>query len=118
MARVAPLTDTKLPDLWKEVKEPDSEEFWGDLREASIKMVKELLERSLEEEMVCRLQAPRYSRSTGRRGWRNGLVASMATMAVTYRKQWSRPLLPGCGLGAGFDRPPASASGQAKDSRL
>jgi len=72
MARVAPLTDIKLSDLWKEVKEPDSAEFWGDLREASIKMVKELLERSLEDEMVYRLQAPRYGRRPGRRGWRNG----------------------------------------------
>jgi putative transposase len=72
MARVAPLTDIKLSDLWKEVKEPDSAEFWGDLREASIKMVRELLERSLEDEMVYRLQAPRYGRRPGRRGWRNG----------------------------------------------
>jgi transposase-like protein len=35
-------------------------------------MVKELLERSLEEEMVYRLQVPRYGRRPGRRGWRNG----------------------------------------------
>jgi transposase-like protein len=72
MARVVPLAETKLSDLWKEVKEPDSEEFWGDLREVSIKMVKELLQRSLEDEMVYRLQAPRYGRRPGRRGWRNG----------------------------------------------
>lgn len=72
MAGVVPLTKTRLADLWREVKERDSEEFWGDLKAESIRLVKEMLEVSLEEEMIYRLQASRYAHTPTRRGWRNG----------------------------------------------
>lgn len=72
MARTAALTETRLADLWKEVKEQDTEDFWGDLKQESIAMVKAMLEASLEEEMIYRLQAQRYGRSRARKGWRNG----------------------------------------------
>lgn len=72
MARIAPLTETKLAHLWKQVHEQDSEGFWGDLHQQSQALVKAMLEASLEEEMVYRLGAGRYGRHKTRRSWRNG----------------------------------------------
>ena len=68
MARVVPLTETRLADLWKEVKEQDSEEFWGEVKTETIRLIKRFLETTLEAEMIERLQAPRYGRSPYRRG--------------------------------------------------
>lgn len=72
MARVVPLTETRLADLWREVKDQDSEDFWGELKAETLGIVKRLLEACLEEEMIERLQASWYERSPKRRGWRNG----------------------------------------------
>lgn len=72
MARVVPLTETRLRDLWREVKDQDSDQFWGELKVETKRMVKRLLEASLEEEMIERLQAQWYQRNPDRKGWRNG----------------------------------------------
>jgi putative transposase len=70
MVEVRDLTELKVTDLWKEVK--GEEEWWGDINERVLGMVKLILERSLEEEMLEFLQASRYCRTEVRRGYRNG----------------------------------------------
>jgi putative transposase len=74
MPRVRPLTDTTLSQLWREVKqsEADEENFWGDLKEETLRIVKKLLEHSLEEEMSARVRASWYQHSPYRKGYRNG----------------------------------------------
>jgi putative transposase len=70
MNRVKDLTQLKLTDLWKEVK--TEEEWWGDIDERTMKMVRTLLESSLESELLEQLQASLYQRTEVRRGYRNG----------------------------------------------
>lgn len=70
MVMVKDLTQLTLKDLWKEVKE--EEDWWGDINERVLRMVKLILEGSLEEELVEELRVRRYKRSTARRGYRNG----------------------------------------------
>ena len=58
-------------DLWREV--PDSEdEFWQDIREKQLRLLKAVLEGALEEEMIVLLGAGRHRRTQARRGHRNG----------------------------------------------
>jgi putative transposase len=57
-------------DLWREVREEDS--LWSDTAERQRTLLKHLLEGALEEEMVLLLEAARYRRVEGRRGYRNG----------------------------------------------
>lgn len=70
MVMVKDLTQLTLKDLWKEVK--DEEDWWGDINERVLGMVKLILESSLEEELLEELQVSRYRRSKSRRGYRNG----------------------------------------------
>lgn len=70
MNQVKDLTQLKLTDLWKEVK--TEEEWWGDINERILRMVKTLLESSLESELLEQLQASPYQRTEVRRGYRNG----------------------------------------------
>lgn len=70
MAQVKDLTQLKLSDLWREVK--DEEDWWGDLKEETLRVVKRLLEGCLEEELLEHLRAGRYRRTEFRRGHRNG----------------------------------------------
>jgi len=70
MVMVKDLTQVTLKDLWKEVK--DEEDWWGDINERVLGMVKLILESSLEEELLEELQVSRYKRSITRRGYRNG----------------------------------------------
>ncbi len=70
MYQVKDLTKLTVKDLWKEVK--SEEEWWGEIGEIVQGMVKLILERSLEEELVELLQASRYVRTEVRRGYRNG----------------------------------------------
>jgi putative transposase len=70
MNQVKDLTQLKVADLWKEVK--DEEEWWGDINERILGMVKTLLESSLECELLEQLQASPYQRTEVRRGYRNG----------------------------------------------
>ncbi len=72
MVRVAALTETKLADLWREVKDQDAEEFWGDLNKGTLEIAKCLIQSHLEAEMIERLGANRYKRNPDRCGWRNG----------------------------------------------
>ncbi|MDA8188274.1 MAG: IS256 family transposase [Dehalococcoidales bacterium] len=72
MAKVTALTETKLADLWREVKDQDADDFWGDLKEETLGIAKALIETHLEAEMVERLGANRYKRNPDRCGWRNG----------------------------------------------
>lgn len=70
MVMVKDLTQLTLKDLWKEVK--DEDDWWGDINERVLGMVKLILESSLEEELLEELQVSRYRRSKSRRGYRNG----------------------------------------------
>jgi putative transposase len=70
MSQVKDLTTLTVKDLWKEVK--GEEEWWGEISERVLGMVKLILERSLEEELIEQLQASRYVRTEARRGYRNG----------------------------------------------
>ena len=74
MTRMRPLTETTLAQLWCEVKqaEDDEENFWGDLKEETLRIVKILVEHSLEEEMSERIRASWYRHSPYRKGYRNG----------------------------------------------
>ena len=62
------MTELELTDLWKEVKE----DFWGDVSLQTQKMVKKLMETTLEEEMRAYIGISRYGRSEDRKGYRNG----------------------------------------------
>jgi transposase-like protein len=70
MHQVKDLTQLTVADLWKGVKvEAD---WWGEINERVLGMVKLILESSLEEELLEFLQASRYARTEVRRGYRNG----------------------------------------------
>jgi len=68
MVQVRDLTELKVRDLWREVKE----DFWEEVSTETLRLVRRLLEGSLEEEQVAYLQATWYQRSPDRRGYRNG----------------------------------------------
>jgi putative transposase len=70
MYQVKDLTKLTVKDLWREVK--SEEEWWGEINERVLSMVKLILERSLEEELLEFLQASRYVHTEARRGYRNG----------------------------------------------
>ena len=70
MVQVKDLTQLKVPDLWKEVKGED--DWWGDVKADTVRLVKGLLEGTMEEEIVAQLQVVRYGRARDRRGYRNG----------------------------------------------
>jgi len=70
MVQVKDLTEVRVRDLWREVK--DEEEWWGDLKEESLRVVRRLMESAMEEELLEQLRAGRYRRSGLRRGYRNG----------------------------------------------
>jgi putative transposase len=70
MHQVKDLTKLTVKDLWQEVK--SEEDWWGEINEGVLGMVKLILERSLEEELLEFLQASRYVRTEVRRGYRNG----------------------------------------------
>jgi len=70
MNQVKDLTQLKVTDLWKEVK--SEEEWWGDINERILGMVRTILESSLESELLEQLQASPYQRTEVRKGYRNG----------------------------------------------
>ena len=70
MVMVKDLTQLTVKDLWQEVK--DEEDWWGDINEGTLNMVKLILESSLEEELMEELRASRYQRTEVRKGYRNG----------------------------------------------
>jgi putative transposase len=69
MVSVKALDELTLADLWREVP---ADRFWEDTEERLRVLVKLVLEGALEEEMVVLLEAARYRRVEGRRGYRNG----------------------------------------------
>jgi hypothetical protein len=71
MVQVRDLTELKIEDLWRQVK-GDEEEWWGDLKQETIRAVKRLLESAMEEELLECLRVGRYRRTGLRRGYRNG----------------------------------------------
>jgi len=70
MMQVKDLTELTLRDLWQEVKGED--DWWGDLKGQTKRLVKRLLESSMDEEILEKLRVDRYRRSHLRRGHRNG----------------------------------------------
>lgn len=72
MVRAKALTEDRLAELWRAVKEQDSDSFWDELKAEQLATAKRIIESALEQEMVARLCAGRYQRGGGRRGWRNG----------------------------------------------
>lgn len=71
MIQVRDLTELTLRDLWKEVK--DEDDWWGDLKAHTLRVVKRLLESAMmDEEILEHLRVGRYRRSRIRRGYRNG----------------------------------------------
>jgi putative transposase len=70
MVRVKDLTELTVADCWREVK--SEEDWWGDLREESLHLVKRLLESGMEEDLLEQLRVGRYRRTELRRGYRNG----------------------------------------------
>jgi len=71
MAQVKDLTELKLADLWREVKE-EEEGWWGDLKKETLQVLQRLLNAAMEEELLEQLRAGRYKRTELRRGYRNG----------------------------------------------
>jgi len=70
MVEVKDLTEVTVEELWSEVK--DEDEWWGEIKELSVRGVKRLLESAMEEELIEQLRAGKYRRSELRRGYRNG----------------------------------------------
>lgn len=70
MVQVKDLTELKLEDLWREVK--DEEGWWGDFEQETLRVAKRLLESVMVEELIEQLRAGRYRRTDFRRGYRNG----------------------------------------------
>ena len=70
MGQVRDLTEVTVRDLWRGVK--DEEDWWGDLKDESLRVVRRLMESAMEEELLEQLRAGRYRRSGLRRGYRNG----------------------------------------------
>ena len=64
------LTELSLRDLWEEVK--DEDDWWGDMKQQTLRGVKRLLEGAMEGELMEQLHAGRYRRTETRRGYRNG----------------------------------------------
>lgn len=71
MVQVKDLTDLTLEDLWRGVKYGD-EDWWEEFDETQLRIVKTILEGSLEEELLMELGAGRYKRTKSRRNYRNG----------------------------------------------
>ena len=71
MVQVKDLTELKIEDLWREVKW-DEEDWWGDVKEETLRIVKRLLESAMKEELLEHLCAGCYRRTHLRRGYRNG----------------------------------------------
>jgi len=71
MVQVKDLTELTLDDLWREVKW-DEEDWWGDLKQETLCVVKRFLEGAMEGELLEQLRAGRYRRTELRRGYRNG----------------------------------------------
>jgi putative transposase len=70
MVQVKDLTELTLKDLWQEIKGED--DWWGDLKEEVVKLLKGFLETTMEQDIAAQLQAGKYRRTESRCGYRNG----------------------------------------------
>lgn len=70
MVQVRDLTELRLKDLWVEVK--GEEDWWGEVKGQTLRVVKRLLEGLMQEEILEQLWVDRYRRDKLRRGYRNG----------------------------------------------
>jgi transposase-like protein len=70
MVMVKDLTEVTLKDLWQEVK--GEEDWWQDLKQETLRVLKRLLESAMEEELMEQLRAGKYRHTELRRGYRNG----------------------------------------------
>ncbi len=70
MVQVKDLTQLTLKDLWQEFKMED--DWWGDLKEDTLRFVKRLLESAMDEEIIEQLRVTKYQRNSHRRSYRNG----------------------------------------------
>ena len=67
MVQVRDLTELKVEALWREVKE-NEEEWWGDLKQETLRVVRRLLESGMEwEPYTPSLSANVYPVRAGRR---------------------------------------------------
>ena len=65
---------------WREVKE----DFWGDVKQETLKLVKLLLEESLKEELAVYTQAEWYARTAHRTTIRNGFYTRALSTELGY----------------------------------
>jgi transposase-like protein len=72
MVQVKDLTELKVEDLWREVKEDEGDFFGKQLREERLRSAKRMLESAMEQELIESLRAGWYRRTELRRGHRNG----------------------------------------------
>lgn len=70
MATVPALTDRSPAQRWAEVR--DETALWGDLRPELARLVKTVLEATMEDELRLAVGALHYERTSGRRDHRNG----------------------------------------------
>jgi len=70
MVMIKDMTELTLKDLWQEVKEED--DWWGEIKGQTLRVVKRLLEGAMQEEILEQLRVDRYRRDKLRRGYRNG----------------------------------------------
>lgn len=70
MVQVKDLTQHTINDLWKEIKNED--DWWGDLKQEVLRVVKKLMETVMDEELIEQLLAGKNVRTKYRKGYRNG----------------------------------------------
>jgi transposase-like protein len=70
MATVPALVDRTPAQRFAEIR--DEEVLWGDLRPELARLVKTVLETTMEDELRLAVGALRYERTSGRRDHRNG----------------------------------------------
>ncbi|MDP3795500.1 MAG: IS256 family transposase [bacterium] len=63
--------ETNIAGWWREVKD----DFWGDVKQETLKLVKQLMEVSMQEELVVYTQAEWHERTGQDRPYRNGFYA-------------------------------------------
>jgi transposase-like protein len=70
MVMIKEMIELTLKDLWQEVKGED--DWWGEVKEQTLRVVRRLLEGAMQEEILEQLRVDRYRRDKRRRGYRNG----------------------------------------------
>lgn len=70
MSMLKPLTKINVADLWKEVKDEDT--LWGDLKQETRFLLKNLLAGCMKQELKTYLNAGRHERKEERVSYRNG----------------------------------------------